>query len=562
MSDGSIIIDVLLNKDEFDKGIASLGDSVKVATAALAGAAVAAGTVAAAVYKFASTAADAGERVFELSKRTGLSTTALQEWDYILSQTGGSVESLGMGMKQLTDKMFAARDGNEEATASFAALGISVTDLKTKTREQIFEAVIKGLQGMTDEGKRAAVGADILGRSYLDLAPALSTSSAETEKLRQKAHDLNLVMGAESAAAGDQFNDAMETMQRVFQQIVILIGQEFIPAMTSIMEAIAAFLGNKERMDGMVTVFKLTAAAVLALAAGLAAYGTTILVMNASLIAATVSQWALNTAMSANPIALTIGLIAALIAALVLLSGNIGDVVTAIGQFFGELLDVANFVFQSIIDWLTSAIPAALTASASYFSNFGANCATVFAALKSRLDGSIRDMKAWADGFKAGVKTVSDYLATIPEQIGNIMTLSWNRFVGGCSKLISTASEQMARFVTAIVDGIRDLPTIMYNAGVNMVLRLWDGLKAWFDALIAWVKAKFAVIAALMGASVSTANSDLNVNSISSIPAPSSSPSGGGNIYNYTQTINSPEPMSPSQIRRATEDSMALWGVT
>lgn len=560
MSDGSIIIDVILNKDEFDKGIAALGDSVKVATAALAGAAIAAGAVAAAVYKVATIAADAGERIFELSKRTGLSTTALQEWDYILSQTGGSVESLGMGMKQLTDKMFAARDGNEEASASFAALGISVTDLKTKTREQIFEAVIKGLQGMTDEGKRAAIGADILGRSYLDLAPALATSSGETEKLRQKAHDLNLVMGAESAAAGDQFNDAMETMSRVFQQIVIIIGQEFIPAMTRIMEAIAAFVGNKERMESMVTVFKLTSAAVLALAAGLAAYGTTILVMNAGLIAATVAQWGLNVAMSANPIALTIGLIAALIVALVALSGNIGAVVVAIGQFFGDLLTVANFVFQGIIDWLIVSIPAALTASASYFSNFGANCATVFAALKNRLDGGVRDMKSWADGFKASVKTVSDYLATIPDQIGNIMTVSWNRFVDGCSKLIAVAREQIAKFVIAIVDGVKDIPNILYKVGENMVLSLWNGLKAWFDALIAWAKAKFAELAAVLAGG--TVTTDVNVNSVSSIPAPSPSQQSGGNVYNYNQTINSPEPLSPAEIRRAAEDSMALWGVT
>ena len=48
---------------------------------------------------------EAGDRIDKMSQKIGMSRQAFQEWDYIMSQNGGSVESLQMGYKTLATQM-------------------------------------------------------------------------------------------------------------------------------------------------------------------------------------------------------------------------------------------------------------------------------------------------------------------------------------------------------------------------------------------------------------------------------------------------------------------------
>ena len=73
------------------------GGAAKVGTAL-----VGAGTVAAgALIGIANKSAAAGDRVDKMSQKIGMSNKGFQEWDYILSQSGASIDSLGVGMKTM-----------------------------------------------------------------------------------------------------------------------------------------------------------------------------------------------------------------------------------------------------------------------------------------------------------------------------------------------------------------------------------------------------------------------------------------------------------------------------
>jgi phage-related protein len=562
MSDGEITIDVLLDKTAFEKEVSNLASISKQATIAFVGAAAGAAAVGAAIWTTANAAAEAGDRIDKMSQRVGLSRVAFQEWDYILAQNGGNIESLQMGIKSLTDKVDLALSGNEEAIKSFAALGVSLSDLQSKTREQIFESVIRGLQGMTDEQKRAALGGDLLSRAYIDLAPTLGQTAEETEKLRQRAHDLNLIMGDDAVNAGVVFGDTLDDLKKVFQQVVFTIGAEFLPALTRIMEWIAVFVGNKERMEAMVALFKLTMVAIAAASAGLAAYGVSLLALNASLIITTAAQWALNLAMSLNPVALVIGLVVALGVALLALSGVMGDFVLAIVGYFEEFLGSAVSTFSSIASWLTVNIPAAIAATILAFKSFQTSLGVVFAYVTERVYAMIATMNTWATGFKSSIKTVADYLATLPNLITAVLSGAWDAFTAGAASLIARVRDVMLSLANTIVNSIAELPAIMYQAGVNIVMGLWNGLKAQIDALISWLISKIAEIAALagsVGASVSSVSSYVP-SGVSSL-TPSLAALSAGNNITFTQIINSPVSLSPSEIAREAENSLTLWGL-
>jgi formate-dependent nitrite reductase cytochrome c552 subunit len=78
----------------------------------------------------ASDTAAAADNVDKMSQKIGISRTAYQEWDYVMSQNGMSVDKLQTGIKTLTSKMDAAKNGTASATEAFQRLGYR---LRTRT---------------------------------------------------------------------------------------------------------------------------------------------------------------------------------------------------------------------------------------------------------------------------------------------------------------------------------------------------------------------------------------------------------------------------------------------
>ncbi|CAK0743251.1 membrane hypothetical protein [Gammaproteobacteria bacterium] len=567
MSDGEIIIDVTLDKKNFDSQVNDLSNVTKGATVGLAAFTAAVVAAGSAVYLTATKAGEASERIKEMSARTGLSTDKFQELDYILSQVGGNADGLGIGIKSLTEKIYAAQAGNKEATEAFSSLGIKITDLKTSTREQIFDKVIAGLQKTTAEGKRAIIGADLLGRSFLDLAPLIGTSAAEVEKLRAEFNRMG-PLTKEQIEQGDAFKDSYDRLKATFERLSIVIGLEFAPTLERIAKSIADFLSDKDNLESFLTTVKLTLIAISSAAVGIGAYIIALIALNAAQIAAAISAWAVNLAFLANPIALLIGAIAALVAALVFLIFNMDTVVKGIIALWEGMRVVAEFVFGGIIKFLTDSIPAAVVATGISFSKFKTDLAIVAEFTKTTVATMSATMKTWADSYKSSFKTVVDYFPIIVDKMKEVMLNAWTAFVTGVGNLIITAKSELTRFVKAAADAIKELPKKFYDAGVEMVMSLWRGLTAWIDQLIAWLQAKLAVILALLaaisGGGSGGGGGEKNTTSARplSVPAPQMVGGGGGNTYNYTQVVNTNGPVSPAELRREAENSMALWGVT
>ncbi len=221
-----------------------LGTAAKVGGAAIA----AIGTEAVALgTKFVNGMRDVatyGDEVDKMSQKLGLSKTAYQEWDYVLGQAGVDITSMSTGLKTLTNKLDEAKNGSEDAQKMFAALGLSMEDLSTMSREDVFASVITGFQGMADSTERAALANDLFGRSGQELTPLFNSSIEETNELRKAAHDLGFVLSDEAVTASADFNDALDTLKRTIKGIKNQFLQNFLPAATKVMDGLTAIFGG------------------------------------------------------------------------------------------------------------------------------------------------------------------------------------------------------------------------------------------------------------------------------------------------------------------------------
>lgn len=227
------------------KGLAVAG----AATTAFAGATVAATK---SLYDGATATAAYGDSIEKNSQKLGMSTEAYQEWDYVLGISGTSMQDCAVGMKTLTNKFDDAKNGNEQAIATFEALGFSLEELSDMSREDLFGAVIAGFQDMEDSTERAALANDLFGKSGQNLTPLFNTTQEETAALIQNVHDLGGVMSEDAVNASADFVDSQRNMQTALNGLRNNMLGQFLPGLTLVNEGLSkVFAGDLSGMDSV-----------------------------------------------------------------------------------------------------------------------------------------------------------------------------------------------------------------------------------------------------------------------------------------------------------------------
>lgn len=211
---------------------------VTAAATAMTGAVVAGG---AAFMDMATSAAEYGDSVDKMSQKMGVSSEFFQEMDAVLKHSGTSMESLKASMKTMAT---AAQQGNE----AFQALGISEEEVASMSQEDLFNAVITGLQNMEEGTERTYLASQLLGRGATELGALLNTSAEETQAMKDRLHELGGVMSDEDVKAAAQFQDSLQDMQTGFEGMQRKLVSGFLPSMSKVMDGMGdLFAGNNEK---------------------------------------------------------------------------------------------------------------------------------------------------------------------------------------------------------------------------------------------------------------------------------------------------------------------------
>ncbi len=177
--------------------------------------------------------AETSDRVDKLSQQVGLSRKAFQEWDYVLDQTGGNIDSLKTGMSSLAG----AAESDKEA---FRTLGVEVEDAsgKLKSQEDLLYEVVNALQAEEDITRRNALGKQLLGRSATELSVLLNSEAGELEALTKRAHELGLVLDDDVIDKSAKTSDMISDLKRSFSAATTQLASELMPAFIAFSELI------------------------------------------------------------------------------------------------------------------------------------------------------------------------------------------------------------------------------------------------------------------------------------------------------------------------------------
>lgn len=212
-----------------------LGKLVSGAAKFAAGAAASIAAAGTAVFKFADNVASVGDTIDKQSQKLGISAKAYQEWDAVLGHCGASIDSLKGGMKTLTK---AVADASDDQVAAFQAVGLSMDQVKSMSTEDVFSAVVTGLQGMEEGAERTNIATTLLGKSAQELGPLLNTSAEDTAAMKQAVNELGGVMSDEAVAASASFKDALQDLTTIGTGFKNALGAQVLPYVTEAMTAL------------------------------------------------------------------------------------------------------------------------------------------------------------------------------------------------------------------------------------------------------------------------------------------------------------------------------------
>lgn len=170
MSDVSLKIG--LDQGGLQTGLKSAQSSIKAFAGSVGGqlaGALSFGAIAAGLKN----AIDKGDQLQDLANRFGVAADSLQRVGNAASLSGGSIEEVASAMNKLARNAGEAVSGNQTMIEAFGRIGLSVSDLKSMTPDQIFMALSKSVQAGGGSLQDFAHAQELAGRGAAGLMELL-----------------------------------------------------------------------------------------------------------------------------------------------------------------------------------------------------------------------------------------------------------------------------------------------------------------------------------------------------------------------------------------------------
>ncbi len=189
MADAHLTARLGLDQTGFQAGIGKAEASVnKFANQGLASfkGALAGAFSVAALEVFAQKALDVADKMVKLSAQTGISGEELQRFNNAARSSGTDIDSFASAITKLSVTMGKALKDSGDERDSFAALGVTLADLKSLSPEEVFLKIADAVKDSEDPVKTAISLQNTLGKSFKDLIPLLLEGKDGIEALKKE----------------------------------------------------------------------------------------------------------------------------------------------------------------------------------------------------------------------------------------------------------------------------------------------------------------------------------------------------------------------------------------
>lgn len=238
----------------------SLGGELTVLIGAFAAAAVAVVEVEKALANLTLEQAAAAGEIQDVAMQTGLSTEAVQRYQYACDMIGVSFDTVASSQAKMIRSMADVQSGSETAAATWNQLGIEVmnADGSLRDAQEVFLEVIDVLGQIENATQRDAVSMEIFGRSAQDLNPLIVQGTDAFQAFYDEASDVKDILTDVQLETLAGLDDEMHRVEARFESGANSMALRFTPALQEFYEKTSEGIKGIEEdfaASGLVTVF-------------------------------------------------------------------------------------------------------------------------------------------------------------------------------------------------------------------------------------------------------------------------------------------------------------------
>jgi lambda family phage tail tape measure protein len=189
----------------------------------------------------------AADGLSDLSTSTGMAVGRLVELRNAIEDAGGEVTQMPAAINNFIRSIDEAASGSLKAQTRFAALGVSLNELRTLDERALLIETLDGIGKITDSGRRATVMMDLFGKSFRNvdpkqLADQLRATAGEGDKFAESIRRAAEIQG--------NFEKATRTLQMTFLEA-------FSPMIDKVNALGTELQNSKEKLDTLITTIKI-----------------------------------------------------------------------------------------------------------------------------------------------------------------------------------------------------------------------------------------------------------------------------------------------------------------
>ena len=228
-------------------------------------------------------ALDAGDKLYDMAQKTGVSVESLARFKKAASTSGTDIDAVAKSLGKLSRGMVeAATTGKGKAAEALKYLGISATDAsgKIKKADAVTLEIANKFKGMADSPIKTAKAMDLFGKAGYEMIPMLNMGGAAIDKLSVK-------MTTAFAEKADAYSDKLALLSGKVGALGADLLIALLPALDAVTSAVTAGVGAFNSLPGPVKGLAVSAA-MLAIAwgplSGLIAGASTLFIAGAAAV--------------------------------------------------------------------------------------------------------------------------------------------------------------------------------------------------------------------------------------------------------------------------------------
>lgn len=166
------------------------------------------------------------------ASRLGVSFATFQALEFAGKSAG--VEDMGGALDKLNKHIGQALDGNTQLREAFEKLGVSTTDLRSKSLDEVLAKMGEGFQEVTSTAERAALAEQLAGRGQAAFVEFLSRGSAAMEDSKRNARELGVALSDVEAQDVSKMNRPFAQLSLGMKGLWMQITSTFAPLLEGI----------------------------------------------------------------------------------------------------------------------------------------------------------------------------------------------------------------------------------------------------------------------------------------------------------------------------------------